>query len=86
MQVEKKQNYYLFAHHCKNKYKIVHLVSVRIHEQEISASSAELFRGDPQLYLSIKLLTDYLALHITIQIQSNFNEMMQAYQFLEFLL
>ena len=39
------------------KINIVHLVFVGIHEQEISASSAELFEGDPQLYLSIKLLT-----------------------------
>ena len=39
------------------KNNIVHLVFVAIHEQEISASSAEPFRaGDSQLYLSIKLL------------------------------
>ena len=39
------------------KINIVHLVFVGIHELEISASSAELFKGDPQLYVSIKLLT-----------------------------
>ena len=38
------------------KNNIVHLVFVAIHEQEISASSVEPFRGDSQLYLSIKLL------------------------------
>ena len=36
----------LFAHHCKIH--IVHLVFVGIHEQEISAPPAELFRGDPR--------------------------------------
>ena len=47
------------------KTNIVHLVFVAIHEQEISASSAEPFRGDSQLPLSIKLLTYCLPLNIT---------------------
>ena len=47
------------------KTNIVHLVFVAIHEQEISASSAEPFRGDSQLHLSIKLLTYCLPLNIT---------------------
>ena len=38
------------------KTNIVHLVFVAIHEQEISASSAEPVRGDSQLYLSIRLI------------------------------
>ena len=40
---------------AEKKINIVHLVFVGIHEQEISeisASSAELFRRDPQLYFS----------------------------------
>ena len=44
------------------KVNIVHLVFLSIREQEISASSAELFRGDPNLYLSIKLLIHCSAL------------------------
>ena len=44
----------LFANIVKNNN--VHLVFVAIRGQEISASSAEPFRGDSQLYLSIKLL------------------------------
>ena len=48
------------------KVNIVHLLFVGIHEQEISASSVELFRGDPRFNLSIKLLTHCLALNITI--------------------
>ena len=44
------------------KVNITHLVFLSVREQEISASSAELFRGDPKLYLSIKLLIHCLAL------------------------
>ena len=48
----------LFLFYSPNiaKNNIVYLVFVAIHEQEISASSAEPFRGDSQFYLSIKLL------------------------------
>ena len=48
----------LFLFYSPNivKNNIVHLVFVAIHEQDISASSAESFRGDSQLYLLIKLL------------------------------
>ena len=48
----------LFLFYSPNivKNNIVHLVFVTIHEQDISASSAESFRGDSQLYLLIKLL------------------------------
>ena len=48
--------YYFYFIRPIYKNKIVYLVFVAIHEQEISASSAEPFRGDSQLYLSIKLL------------------------------
>ena len=48
----------LFLFYSPNivKNNIVHLVFVAIHEQDISASPAESFRGDSQLYLLIKLL------------------------------
>ena len=70
----------------EKKINIVHLVFVGIHEQEISASSAELFRRDPQRKFTF-LTLHCLALNITnMQTLSNFQEMMQAYQFLEFLL
>ena len=53
----------LFLFYSPNivKNNIVHLVFVAIHEQDISASSAEPFRGDSQLYLSIKLLNTLFA-------------------------
>ena len=43
------------------KNNIVHSVFLAIHEQEISASSAEPIRGDYQLYLPIKLLNTLFA-------------------------
>ena len=53
----------LFLFYSPNivKNNIVRLVFVAIHEQDISASSAEPFRGDSQLYLSIKLLNTLFA-------------------------